>query len=288
MRVGLSIAARTLRGAADTMVRAWPALAASCLVAAGSNWLLLRYVIRAHLELGRTGSLLQDFGWDGAAWILFVVLQNLVAGAYAAALAVCAAQRSVLLGARAGARALVPGRAVLGVTGAVLALLLVPIAGLAAVGLYRLLAALMGWVSAELTMVLLALPSLAAAGAMLRLALLPASLVLRHRFAAAESWHVSRGHTRLIGAVLGLAVAPPLLALVLIRGVLPPNGFATQVILEPLAGVACWLMAGSACAALYLTLQTGPAEEERPSRVAALRREPWLRKVNIAAPRGDY
>ena len=249
--------------------------AAIALTALG-RFLVLRYIDRQHLDLGRSGTLLEDFGWTGVAWIGFVRLQSVLLTAYAAAALVCGVLRRVFLNEATSLAALWPRRRLLALTGFFLVLLAAPYVLNAAILLRDVMELMIGPVSTALAEVLLA-PVLIAAGiGVLRLSLQAVPIALGHRLAAAESFSMSRGHVWLIAATYGLALAPAVIGVSWLRGVASIGDFTRDVVVAPAGAILITLLGAGMMAALYQILFPGMAEEERPSRDASRRREPAL------------
>jgi hypothetical protein len=269
--------------AAALAARRMPVLLLAVLaLLAGSYWLVLNFYIRQHLDMGRTGSWLEDFGWRGTAWLVCVLAQQYVAAAYGAAAVMAAAQRAVLRGQPGGLAALLPSRGVLKMTLLLLPIVCGPIlAGAAAVAL-GVLRALLGPVSFFLTEVLLAPVAALCVVALLRLLLITVPLALGRRFAAAESWRLSRGHVWLVVAGYATTLLPLAALLAVLADWLPAGPAMENFVRVPLGIVLNALLAGGAAAVLYRRLQTGPAEEERPSRNPFRRREPALSDLHLA------
>ena len=249
--------------------------AAIALTAIG-RYLVLQYIDRQHLELGRTGSMLEDFGWTGVAWIGFIHVQSVLLSGYAGAAVVCAVLRRVFLGEATSLAALWPTRRVLAIFGLFVLLLAAPALWDAAIFVRDVLELTIGPVSTFLTELLVAPPAIAGFVAILRVSLMVVPVALGHRLAAAESFRVSRGHVWFIAVTYGLAVWAPLLLVRLLVAWMSIGDLAREVLVLPVGEVAAWLLGAGMMAALYQRFFPGVAEDERPSRNVFRRREPAL------------
>jgi hypothetical protein len=249
--------------------------AAIALTAIG-RYLVLQYIDRQHLELGRTGSLLEDFGWSGVAWIGFVHVQSVLLSAYAGAAVVCAVLRRVFLGETTSLAALWPKRRVLAIFGLFVLLLAAPALWDAAIFVRDVVELTIGPVSTLLTELLFAAPAIAGFIAILRFSLMVVPMAQGHHLAAAESFRVSRGHVCFIAITYALAVAPPLLLVRLLVAWAPIGDLTREALVLPVGFVVAWLWGAGMMAGLYQRFFPGLAEEERPSRNATRRREPAL------------
>jgi len=251
-------------------------LPAAIVLTAIGRYLVLEYIDRQHLELGRTGSLLEDFGWTGVAWIGFVHVQSVLLSAYAGAAVVCAVLRRVFLDEATSLAALWPTRRVLAIFGLFVLLLAAPALRDAAVFVRDVLEQTVGPVSTFLTELLVAPPAIAGFVALLRVSLMAVPVAEGHRLAAAESFRVSRGHVWFIAVSYGLAVLVPLLLVRVLLAWVSIGDLAREVLVLPLGFVAAWLLGAGMMAGLYQRFFPGVTEEERPSRNIERRREPAL------------
>jgi hypothetical protein len=266
------------RGARETKLLLPSAIA---LMALG-RYLVLEYIDRQHLELGRSGTLLEDFGWSGLAWFGFIHLQAALLSAYAGAAVVCAVLRRIFLTEATSLAGLWPTRRLLAITGFFLLLIAVPYLRDAAIFVRDLLMLTIGPVSTALTELLFA-PLLIAAGiGVLRLSLLAVPIAVGHRFAAAESFSISRGHVWLIAATYCLAMSPVLVGVGVLFGAPSIGDLARKAVVLPACAILAALLGSGITAALYQILFPGMPEEERPSRNALRRREPALDVTHLA------
>jgi hypothetical protein len=263
-------------------VRRSPAMLAGAILAfAAADRVPHALLERAHVGLGGSGDLVQDFGAWGATWILALRAARFALPAVIAAAPLLSMQRMFLARGESPLRSAAWWTCWARLAAALLAL---KIAGYGAEWLAAELPArlvlLLGPISAILTLILLAPLAVLGALAVLRLSLTPPPMALGLPRALAESWQITRGHGGvMIGAGM-IAAAPLALAASAFAWWRPPADTAAALIVVLPLGLFALLLAGGLTSLWYHSyrLPQDLRPDRRPSRNRGRRAEPLLAK----------